>query len=147
MEDFVDMQTTSFHALVHLGGCHPELVAWLDQGPGECAQRCLAVEASATRLAHIPVLLVGHRIREALHPSETRVVVVFLAAARQRHVGWLCVRRAVTTRNSVTVADLTGRANVTHPELGNCIALARRAVRALGVGRPQTERTRLTWVH
>jgi hypothetical protein len=147
MEDFVHVQFTAFDTLVRSGGCDPELVSGLDEGPGERAQRRLAVKASAARLAHKAILWSRHWRWFALHQPETGVVVAILAAARQRYGGWLRVGRAVTARDPVAVANLTGRADIAHPERRHRVALARRAVRALGVGRPETEWARLTWVN
>ena len=85
-------------------------------------------------------------MRSALDQPIRRVVVALLAAALQLDAGWLCICRAVVARDPVAIADLTGGAGFAHPELGDGVALARRAVRALGVGRPESKRARLTWV-
>ena len=144
VKDFVRVQIAAFDTAVRSGGCDPELVSGLDEGPGERAQRRLAVKASAARLTHKAILWSRHWRWFALHQPETGVVVAVLAAARQRHGGWLRVGRAVAARDPVAVANLTGRADIAHPERRHRVALARRAVRALGVGRPKAERTRLT---
>ena len=81
MEDFVHVQIAAFHTLIRSGGCDPKLVSGLDECPGERAQRRLAVKASAARLAHKPILWVGHWLWEALDQPEAGVVVPFLAAA------------------------------------------------------------------
>jgi hypothetical protein len=146
VKDFVHVQIAAFDTAVRSGGRDPELVAGLDEGPGERAQRRLAVKAGATGLAHNAILRSRHWRWFTLHQSKTGVVVAFLAAARQRQSGRFRVGRAVAARDPVAVADFAGRADVTHPELRDGVALARCAVRALGVGGPQAERARLTWV-
>ena len=117
MEDFVHVQITAFDTLVRSGGCDPELVSGLDEGPGERAQRRLAVKASAAGLAHKAILWSRHWRWFALHQPKTGVVVALLAAARQRCGGRLRVGRAVAARDAVAVADLAGGADLAHPEL------------------------------
>ena len=144
VKDFVHVQIAAFDTMIRSGGCDPEVVPGLDEGPGERAQGFLAVKAGAAGLAHKAILRSRHWRWFTLHQSKTRVVVAFLATACQRHVRWLCVRWTVAARNPVAITDFTGRANVTYARLGERVALARRAVRALGVGRPKAKRTRLT---
>ena len=145
VKDFIHVQIAAFDTAVRSGGCDPELVPRLDEGPGEGAQRCLAVKASTTRLAHKAILRSRHWRWFTLHQSKTGVVVALLAAACQRHGGRLRVGRAVAARDPVAIADLASRADLAYTELRDGVALARRAVRALGVGRPEAERARLTW--
>ena len=145
MEDFVHVQIAAFHTLIRSGGCDPKLVSGLDECPGERAQRRLAVQASAARLAHKAIMWSRHWRWFALHQPETGVVVALLAAARQWNGRRLRVGRAVAARDPVAVADFARRADVAHPEFRDGVALARRAVRALGVGWPEAQRTRVTW--
>ena len=60
MEDFVHVQVAVFDTVVRSSGRDPELVSGLDEGPGERAQRCLAVKAGAARLAHKTILRSRH---------------------------------------------------------------------------------------
>ena len=60
VEHFVHVQIATFDTAVHSGGRDPELVAGLDEGPGERAQRRLAVKACVTRLAHKAILRSRH---------------------------------------------------------------------------------------
>ena len=145
VKDFVHVQVAAFNTAVRSGGSNTELVARLDEGPGERAQRRLAVKAGAARLAHKAIIWSRHWRWFALHQPETGVVVALLAAARQWHGGRLRVGRAVAARDPVAVADFARRADVAHPEFRDSVALARRAVRALGVGWPEAQRTRVTW--
>ena len=145
VKDFVHVQIAAFDTAVRSGGCDPELVSGLDEGPGERAQRCLAVKAGAAGLAHKAILRSWHWRWFTLHQSKTGVVVALLAAACQRHGGRLRVGRAVAARDPVAVADFASRADLAYSELRHRVALARRAVGALGVGRPEAERARLTW--
>ena len=60
VEDFVHVQVAAFDTAVRSGGCDPELVSGLDEGPGERAQRHLAVKTGAARLAHKAILWSRH---------------------------------------------------------------------------------------
>jgi hypothetical protein len=60
VKDFVRVQIAAFDTTVRSGGRDPELVPGLDEGPGERAQRCLAVKAGAARLAHKAILWSRH---------------------------------------------------------------------------------------
>jgi hypothetical protein len=60
VEYFVHVKIAAFDTAVRAGGRDAELVAWLDESPGERAQRRLAVKTGTARLAHKTILWSWH---------------------------------------------------------------------------------------